>query len=111
MEDVIKYLTQGRGTQNRRLDTDLPTNFNQEITFPIAKIWVQFIGTRIAPMDLPRNEVLCTQPKAEIFFPHLVTEPCQRAEVLMKEIEQFMEPIRSIIRDSLYTQYVELQRK
>ncbi|KAH1047346.1 hypothetical protein J1N35_038130, partial [Gossypium stocksii] len=48
MENVIKYLTQDSGTWNRRPDTSLPTNFNQVIMFLVAKIWVQFIGTRIA---------------------------------------------------------------
>ncbi|KAH1097975.1 hypothetical protein J1N35_014896 [Gossypium stocksii] len=40
MEDVIKYLTQGRGTWNYRLDMELPTNFNQAIIFSVAKIWM-----------------------------------------------------------------------
>ncbi|MBA0763090.1 hypothetical protein Gotri_012606 [Gossypium trilobum] len=50
MEDVMKYLTQGMGSWNYRQDTRLPTNFNQAIMFPVAKIWMQFIGTRIAPV-------------------------------------------------------------
>ncbi|MBA0688334.1 hypothetical protein Goari_006133 [Gossypium aridum] len=29
MEDVIKYLTQGRGSWNYRPDTGIPTNFSQ----------------------------------------------------------------------------------
>ncbi|MBA0638497.1 hypothetical protein Godav_029073 [Gossypium davidsonii] len=38
MEDIIKYLTRRRGTWNRRPDID----------FPVAKMWILFIGTRIA---------------------------------------------------------------
>ncbi|MBA0705426.1 hypothetical protein Golax_017618, partial [Gossypium laxum] len=30
-------------------DIELPMNFNQAIMFPIGKIWIQFIGTKIAP--------------------------------------------------------------
>ncbi|KAH1031763.1 hypothetical protein J1N35_043937 [Gossypium stocksii] len=50
MENVTKYLTQGRGSWNYRLDTGLQTNFNKAIMFPIAKMWMQFIGTKIAPI-------------------------------------------------------------
>ncbi|MBA0759780.1 hypothetical protein Gotri_022614 [Gossypium trilobum] len=49
MEDVIKYLTYGRGSWNYRSNTKLPTNFNQAIMFPVAKMWMQFIGIRIVP--------------------------------------------------------------
>lgn len=49
MDSVIKYLSQDRGSWNNRLDTRLPTNFNQAIVFPVAKMWLQFIGKRIAP--------------------------------------------------------------
>lgn len=38
MKDVVRYLTQGRGTWNYRLDTTLPTNFNQVIMFLVAKM-------------------------------------------------------------------------
>ncbi|KAK5845424.1 hypothetical protein PVK06_001608 [Gossypium arboreum] len=49
MEDVIKYWTQYRGTCNYRPDTEFPINFDQVIMFPMMKIWMQFIGTRIVP--------------------------------------------------------------
>ncbi|MBA0660608.1 hypothetical protein Goklo_012596 [Gossypium klotzschianum] len=48
MEDVIN-LTQGRSSWNYRLDTELPKNFNQAVMFLVAKMWMQFISTRIAP--------------------------------------------------------------
>ncbi|KAK5836336.1 hypothetical protein PVK06_012120 [Gossypium arboreum] len=48
-DDILKYLTQGRGLWNHRPNTELSTNFNQAITFPIAKMWMQLICTRIAP--------------------------------------------------------------
>ncbi|KAH1097155.1 hypothetical protein J1N35_014076, partial [Gossypium stocksii] len=35
----------------------------------------------------------------------------RQVEVPMSENEQFMKPTRSIIIDTLYTQYVELQQK
>ncbi|MBA0840797.1 hypothetical protein Goarm_003345 [Gossypium armourianum] len=34
MNDVVKYLTQGRGISNHRPNTELPTNFYQAIMFP-----------------------------------------------------------------------------
>lgn len=49
MEDVVKFLTQGRGSWSYRPYNGLPTNFNQVIMFSIAKMWMQFIGIRIAP--------------------------------------------------------------
>lgn len=36
---------------------------------------------------------------------------CKKARVPMSENEQFLKPTRSIIDDSLYKQYVELQFK
>ncbi|MBA0881690.1 hypothetical protein Goshw_029555 [Gossypium schwendimanii] len=62
-------------------------------------------------LDLLRDETVRTEPKSWTFFPHLLTALCNQAEVLMSENEQFMKPTRSIIRDTLYTQYVKLQRK
>lgn len=47
MEEVIKFLTQGRGSWNYRPDTRSSSNFNQAVMFPVAKIWMQFLGTRI----------------------------------------------------------------
>ncbi|MBA0580755.1 hypothetical protein Gorai_022960, partial [Gossypium raimondii] len=49
--------------------------------------------------------------KVGVFFPHLMTSLCKIAEVLMEENEQFMRPTRSLIGDSMYTQYVELNQK
>lgn len=49
MEDVIKFLTQGRSTWNYRPNIGLPSKFNQAIIFPIVKIWMQFLCTRISP--------------------------------------------------------------
>ncbi|MBA0552065.1 hypothetical protein Golob_022907 [Gossypium lobatum] len=49
MESIIKYLTENRGEWNLLQDTGLPTNFNQAIMFPIAKMWMPFICTKITP--------------------------------------------------------------
>lgn len=49
MEEVIKFFMQGRGSQNYRPEIGSPFNFNQAIMLPIAKMWMQFLGTRIAP--------------------------------------------------------------
>lgn len=38
MEDVVKYLTQGKRTWKYRQNTKLPTNFNQTIMFLVAKL-------------------------------------------------------------------------
>ncbi|MBA0798047.1 hypothetical protein Gohar_008684 [Gossypium harknessii] len=49
MDSIIKYLTENRGEWKYRSDIGLPTNFNQAIMFPIAKMWMQFICTSITP--------------------------------------------------------------
>lgn len=49
MDDVVKYLIEGRGIWNHRPNTEVLINFNQEIISPIAKIWKQFLCTRITP--------------------------------------------------------------
>ncbi|MBA0880362.1 hypothetical protein Goshw_001258 [Gossypium schwendimanii] len=40
MDDVVKYLTGGKGIWNHRADIELPTNFNQTIMFLIIKMWM-----------------------------------------------------------------------
>ncbi|MBA0791008.1 hypothetical protein Gohar_015616 [Gossypium harknessii] len=47
--NVVITDVEGRGSWNYRPDTELPTNFNQAIMFLVAKMWMQLIGTRIAP--------------------------------------------------------------
>lgn len=38
IEEVIKFLTQGRGSWNNKPDIGSPSNFNQAIKFLIAKM-------------------------------------------------------------------------
>lgn len=45
MDNIINFLTKGRGEWKHRPGTDIPTSFNQEIMFPIAKMWMQFLCT------------------------------------------------------------------
>ncbi|MBA0844914.1 hypothetical protein Goarm_022992 [Gossypium armourianum] len=76
-------------------------NFNQAIMFPRKKIclgrWIH------------QNMKRCISgQKVEVFFPHLVTTLCKKARVPMEDNEKFMKPTKSLIRDSIYTQYVEL---
>lgn len=40
MDVIVKYLTQGRGIWNHKSDTKIPTNLNEAIMFPVAKIWM-----------------------------------------------------------------------
>ncbi|KAH1114121.1 hypothetical protein J1N35_007499 [Gossypium stocksii] len=49
--------------------------------------------------------------KVVLFFPHLVPALCRQAEVPTNKNKKYMKPTRSIIGDTLYTQYVELQQK
>lgn len=49
MNDIVKYLNDGRGTWNHQPDIELLTNFNQAIMFSVIKMWMQFFSTRITP--------------------------------------------------------------
>ncbi|KAH1063808.1 hypothetical protein J1N35_028795 [Gossypium stocksii] len=49
--------------------------------------------------------------KVGVFFPHLVTALCKEVRISMTVTEQFIKQPKSIIRDSMYTQYIEIQRK
>lgn len=49
MKEIIQFLTKGRGVWNYRPDINKPSNFNQAIMFSVAKMWMQFLSTRIAP--------------------------------------------------------------
>lgn len=40
-------LTNGRGEWKHRSGTDIPTSFNQAIMFPMEKLCMQFLWTRI----------------------------------------------------------------
>ncbi|MBA0803466.1 hypothetical protein Gohar_013675 [Gossypium harknessii] len=94
--NAVTTAVKGKGSWNYRPDTELPTNFNQAIMFPIAKMWMQFIGTRIAhaldvsnvkvfrvvllygilqqknlcrALDLSRDETVHAKPKSWTFHP------------------------------------------
>ncbi|KAK5793398.1 hypothetical protein PVK06_034542 [Gossypium arboreum] len=62
-------------------------------------------------IDPSQHEALCEWPESWNFFPHLVTALYNSTEVPMEENKQFLQPKRSLISDSMYIQYVELNRK
>ncbi|MBA0637460.1 hypothetical protein Godav_000117 [Gossypium davidsonii] len=47
MDNIINYLTEGRGEWIYHPGTSTLTSFNQAIMFPNAKMWIQFVCTRI----------------------------------------------------------------
>ncbi|MBA0613309.1 hypothetical protein Godav_013768 [Gossypium davidsonii] len=94
--------------RNRRPDTELPTNFNQAIMFPVAEMWMQLICTRITPaLNVSNicNDAFITK-KLGSSFPHLVTALCRNAKVPMENHKQFMKPTKILIRDSLEPNYL-----
>ncbi|MBA0781903.1 hypothetical protein Gotri_002784 [Gossypium trilobum] len=129
----------GKGEWKCHPSTEIPTSFNQAIMFLVAKMWIQFLCRQIALAlnisnvntfraillyaILQRKHVYigtwiynymkrCVSgQKVRIFFPHLVTTLYKRACVPMEKFEQSMKPSRSIIGDTLYTQYMELRQK
>ncbi|MBA0865438.1 hypothetical protein Goshw_012172 [Gossypium schwendimanii] len=49
MDSIINFLTEGRGEWKYRASTNIPVSFHQAIMFPKAKMWIQFVCTRIVP--------------------------------------------------------------
>lgn len=43
MDVILQYLTEGRGEWKREAKMGHPLSFKQTITFPLAKLWMQFI--------------------------------------------------------------------
>lgn len=107
--------------------------------FSVAKMWIQFLCTRVAPVLNVSNvntlravllsvvfqkKQVCigtwiynnmkrciSGQKVGIFFPHLETTMCKRVDVQMMNTEHSIRPSRSIIGDTLYKQYIELRQK
>ncbi|MBA0557496.1 hypothetical protein Golob_014564 [Gossypium lobatum] len=139
MEGIIDYLTKGCDKWTRHPNTKVPLKFNTDIMFLMAKMWMQFICTHIAPTHntsdvttyqmvmlysiLQRDQICigdwiyeemlkCIRSrKQSMYFPHLITALCHRANILMSPIESFTRPMRSMIGDNLYGQFVDLQQK
>ncbi|MBA0749654.1 hypothetical protein Gogos_003554 [Gossypium gossypioides] len=49
--------------------------------------------------------------KQSMYFSHLITDLCRQAKIPMSPIEPFTRPMRSVIGENLYGQFVEPQQK
>ncbi|MBA0777932.1 hypothetical protein Gotri_005879 [Gossypium trilobum] len=49
MDNIINFLTKGRGEWKYRIGTNILVSFHQAIMFPEAKMWIQFVYTGIVP--------------------------------------------------------------
>lgn len=49
MAGIINYLTKGRGEWTRQANSEVSLKFNTTIMFSMAKMWIQFICTQLAP--------------------------------------------------------------
>lgn len=49
MDAIVDYLTKERGIWKCQPNMNFPLSFNQAIMFPISKMWMQFLCTRITP--------------------------------------------------------------
>ncbi|MBA0787638.1 hypothetical protein Gotri_027495 [Gossypium trilobum] len=45
MDNIINFLTEGRGEWKYCIGTNIPISFHQAIMFPKAKMWIQFVCT------------------------------------------------------------------
>ncbi|MBA0879820.1 hypothetical protein Goshw_011357 [Gossypium schwendimanii] len=49
MDSIINFLAEGRGEWKYHAGTNVPICFHQAIMFLEAKMWIQFLCTRIVP--------------------------------------------------------------
>ncbi|MBA0824961.1 hypothetical protein Goarm_021592 [Gossypium armourianum] len=49
MDNIINFFTEGMGEWKYRSSTNVLVSFHQAIMFPEAKIWIQFMCTKIVP--------------------------------------------------------------
>ncbi|MBA0679438.1 hypothetical protein Goari_011204 [Gossypium aridum] len=49
MDSIINFFTKGKGEWKYHAGTNITVFFHQAIMFPEAKIWIQFVYTRIMP--------------------------------------------------------------
>ncbi|KAG4192514.1 hypothetical protein ERO13_A07G158305v2 [Gossypium hirsutum] len=115
---IINYLIEDRCEWTRNANIEMPLKFNTVIKLLMTKLWMQFICTRLAhthnasDITIYRAMMKCLRSrKQSMYFPHLITTLCRRAEVLMSSVEPFTRLTTSVIRDNMYGQFVELQRK
>lgn len=55
MDGIIDYLVERRGKWTRKANTQVLLKFSTTIMFPMAKMWVQFVYTRLAPIHNASN--------------------------------------------------------
>ncbi|TYG89400.1 hypothetical protein ES288_A12G097400v1 [Gossypium darwinii] len=138
MDIIIDYLINSKGEWTRQLDTQFPISFPYVRQSPLAKIWFQFICTRIylevnvskintlaatILYAILQNERICIgtwiyrsmiccvrEKKIGSLFPHLVTALCKQAKVSMQRSKLFLQPSKNPIRVFGARQFVELHK-
>ncbi|MBA0829556.1 hypothetical protein Goarm_014154, partial [Gossypium armourianum] len=55
MNWIINFLRQGHSEWTRQANNDVPLKFNHAIMYPTAKMWMQFISTRLFPTQNASN--------------------------------------------------------
>ncbi|MBA0635565.1 hypothetical protein Godav_025985, partial [Gossypium davidsonii] len=60
MEEIWRFLTEGKEMWTYRTGTTIPETFNQELMTPKAKMWMKFICSRIYPIT-EISEISSTQ--------------------------------------------------
>ncbi|MBA0837935.1 hypothetical protein Goarm_010045, partial [Gossypium armourianum] len=50
IEEILRFLTEGKEMWTYRMGTVIPETFNQELMTPKAKMWMKFVCSRIWPI-------------------------------------------------------------
>ncbi|MBA0809235.1 hypothetical protein Gohar_024906 [Gossypium harknessii] len=132
IEEILRFLTEGKEMWTYRMGTVILDTFNQELMTPKAKMWMKFVCSRIWPITkmskispiqaiitygilqkkqicirtwIYKNMVDCTRNLGKgIFFPHLITKLCKRAGVPIERMYKTMNPPRKLLNDELFKQ-------
>ncbi|MBA0786484.1 hypothetical protein Gotri_025459 [Gossypium trilobum] len=102
MDNIINFVTEGRGEWKYRAGTNILVSFPQAIMFPEAKMWIQFVCTRIVPTLNVSN--------VNAFRAFLLYAIFHKKQVYVgKWIHQNMGRCISSQKDTLFQQYIELR--
>ncbi|MFQ6625978.1 hypothetical protein Gotur_005597 [Gossypium turneri] len=114
MEEIFRFLTEGKEVWTYQPGTTIPKMFNQALMTPKAKLWMKFVCPRIWPtydlVDISLIQAILVSKKGT-FFLHPITESCKRAGVPIEQLDKEMNPSKKLLGDDVYKKYIIPQRK
>ncbi|MBA0570342.1 hypothetical protein Golob_004014 [Gossypium lobatum] len=125
MEEVLRFLTEGKEVRKHKTGTTVPKTFNQALMTLRAKIWMNFVCLRIWPIAdlfdispvqaiqvyailqkkqistgtwIYRNMIAFVKNQAKgTFFSYLIMELCKKVRVPMERMDKEMNPPKKLL--------------